>query len=76
MAAGMADAGQRIVFGEDRNCRAARLAELRDIRGLEPEGFAADGDVVAGDRIAKARSSLELFQRQLGLAMNGVAQRQ
>ena len=50
VAAGMADAGQRVIFGEDRDGRAAVLAELGGIGGLEAERLALHGDAVASRR--------------------------
>ena len=74
VAAGMADAGQRVVFREDRDGRAVLLAELGGISGGQAEGFAAHRDAVAGESIGEARRGLEFLQRQLGFAVDRMAQ--
>ncbi len=72
----MADAGQRVIFRQDRDIGSAVLAELGGIAGLEPERLALDRDAVALDRVGQPLGRLEFLQRQFRLAMDRMAQRQ
>jgi hypothetical protein len=66
----MADAGQRIVFREDRDGGAAGLAELGRIGRLQPERAALNGNVMPCDRVFQLRGRLEFLQREFRLLVN------
>ncbi len=76
VSAGMTDAGQRVVFGQDGDGRSALLAELGGVGGVESERSALIGDPMGFDRCTQSIGRLEFLQRQLRLAMDRVAQRE
>ena len=74
VAAGMADAGQGVVFGEDGDRRTAILSELRRIGGRQAECFFLRGEPVTLHGPDEVAGRLELLERQFGFAVDEVAE--
>ena len=75
MPTGMADAGQRVVFGENRDHRSAVLAEFRGIGGLHAEGFALNRQIHALATASDSRACrLEFLEREFRLGVDGVTE--
>ena len=72
VAAGMADAGERVIFRKDRDFGAAG-AEARGIGGVEAEGAARDGEVGAVERGSQNAGGLVFVEGQFGPCMDLVA---
>ena len=70
VAAGVADAGQRVVLGEQRHAGAARAAELGGEGRLEPVGARLDAQPAFAQRGYEQRRRLAFFERQLRMRMD------
>ena len=70
----LADARQRVIFGENRDHGAAVPAEICDIGCLQSERFALHRQSMRRDRIRKPSRGLEFLERELRLLVDRVTE--